>query len=176
MQLCQQRLAGCETRSTPSPTQGARWLPKARHNSSPVQSSLQTHDHETSALCCHHPSASKQGPASLMAKNKVQTVPLRLRTPKLCAIPAFSRSTVGDLSARRGEQTLPGWKAAAKRAVARESFYSEPHLSRSPAPGCFPRTCFNFSGMEGGRGGLQRPPFWGAAFWHYDHGLSALRQ
>lgn len=119
-------------------------------------------------------------PTSLRANNKAQTVPLHLRTPKLSREVCKPRFLLlyrwWLVSTARG--TNPFWlKDGFQEGCGEgECFYSEPHLPRSPAPGCFPRTCFNFSGMKGGRGRPQRPPFWGAASWHHDSGLSASRR
>lgn len=89
----------------------------------------------------------------------------------------ISSKMYGCVELTRGAEAFPGvpWLGCVCDSKTKQPrrFHSEPHLPGSPAPVCFPRTCFNFSRMKHG---CKETSFLGAAFWHYNSGLSASRQ
>lgn len=115
-----------------------------------------------------------------LAKNKARTATLHPRTQKLlrevCKHWFLLLCSWGIVSKEMG--TNPFWleDSFQEGCGEAEHFYSEPHLKRSPAHCCFPRPCFNFSGMMGWEGLAMELSFPGGcclASWHPQ--LSASR-
>lgn len=103
-----------------------------------------------------------------MAKNKASTAALHPRTQKLprelckrCFLLFYSWGIVSKEMGTNPFWLEDGFQEGCGEA---EHFYSEPHLIRSPAHDCFPRPCFNCSGMMGGEGQAMEPSFLGGCF------------
>lgn len=160
----QARLAGCEIRSSPSWPWGAVRLPKAWQGKHSPAFPPNSGPRNVCALL----------PLSICSKTKIHISDGKKQGKNSCPSPKNTKTTQGSVqtlvspafSCSKEMGTNPFWlkDGFQERCGEAERFYSEPHLIRSPAHACFPRPCFNFSGMTGGEGQAMEPSFLGGCF------------